>query len=186
MLDDSKPYALTRFAGLLTLVSRDPSPVRGLVLLVLMMVAAPLPGAAQVLGTPVARPETPQEDSAAVARTVDAYHRALAAGDSAIVTHLLAADAVILESGGLETRAEYLSHHLPGDIAFARAGARQRGPIRVVVRGDVAWATSTSTTRGEYRSRPVDSVGVELMVLVRTEEGWQISGIHWSSRNRPS
>jgi hypothetical protein len=56
-----------------------------------------------------------------VARTVEQYHRALAAGDSTAALTLLAPDAVILESGGVETRDEYRGHHLPGDVAFARA-----------------------------------------------------------------
>ncbi|HEV2150069.1 MAG TPA: DUF4198 domain-containing protein [Longimicrobiaceae bacterium] len=124
------------------------------------------------------------QDSAAVAETVDRYHRALAAGDSAAALALLTPDAVILESGGMETRAEYRSHHLPADIAFARAVPRERGPIHVSVRGDAAWATSTSVTQGRYRERDVNSVGAELMVLVRTPEGWRIAAIHWSSRNR--
>src|SRR5690606_3190084 len=81
-------------------------------------------------------------------------------------------------------REEYISHHLPSDIAFARAVQSERRPIRVTVRGDVAWAVSSSSTRGEFRGRQVDSVGAELMVLVRTPEGWKISAIHWSSRAR--
>jgi ketosteroid isomerase-like protein len=136
--------------------------------------------APRVLGAPT--PGGVQDDSAAVVSVVDQYHRALASGDTAAVLRLLAPDAVILESGGVETRAEYLSHHLPGDIAFARAVPRERGPIRVVVRGDVAWATSTSTSRGEYRGRSINSAGAELMVLTRTPEGWKIAAIHWSSR----
>jgi len=123
-------------------------------------------------------------DSAAVAAAVAQYHRALATGDSAAALTLLAPDAVILESGGVETRDEYRAHHLPADIAFARAVKGVRGSVRVVVRGDVGWATSTSTTRGEYRGRAVDSAGAELMVLTRTPTGWKIAAIHWSSRAR--
>lgn len=123
-------------------------------------------------------------DSAAVAAIVDRYHQALAAGDSAAALELLAPDAVILESGGVETREEYRSHHLPGDIQFARAVRSERGPVKVVVQGDVAWASSTSSTQGTYRDRPVDSAGVELMVLSRFTDGWKIRAIHWSSRTR--
>jgi ketosteroid isomerase-like protein len=125
-------------------------------------------------------------DSAAVATVVECYHRALESGDSVGALALLASDAVILESGGIETREEYRSHHLPADIAFARAVKSVRSPIRVVMRGDVAWATSTSTTQGEFRGRPVNSAGAELMVLARTAEGWKINAIHWSSRSRRS
>ena len=121
-------------------------------------------------------------DSAAVVAVVERYHDALARGDSAIALSLLAPDAVILESGGFETRAEYRSNHLPGDIAFARAVRRERGPIRVTIQGNVAWVSSTSTSRGEYRGRTVNSAGAELMVLSRESDGWRIRAIHWSSR----
>ena len=60
-------------------------------------------------------------DSSDVAATVDRFHAALSAGDSTGALALLADDAVILESGGVETRDEYRSHHLPADIAFAQA-----------------------------------------------------------------
>jgi len=123
-------------------------------------------------------------DSAAVAATVVAYHRALAAGDSTTALSLLAEDAVILESGGMETRAEYRSHHLPSDIEFARVIAATEGRVGVTVRGDVAWATSTNVAQGQFRGRPVNSVGAELMVLTREAGGWKIVAIHWSSRAR--
>jgi ketosteroid isomerase-like protein len=121
-------------------------------------------------------------DSAAVAAVVERFHSALAAGDSIGALAMLAPDAVILENGAVETKEEYRSHHLPSDIAFARAVPSERSPLRVAVRGDVAWATSTSGARGEFRGRQINSQGAELMVLTRTPEGWKISAIHWSSR----
>lgn len=127
-------------------------------------------------------------DSASVAATVAAYHRALAAGDSTAALALLAEDAIILESGEMESRAEYRSHHLVEDIAFSRAVPGTRGGTRVVVSGDVAWATTSSVTEGKFKGRPVKSTDVELMVLSRstTSAGavWQIRAIHWSSRRR--
>jgi ketosteroid isomerase-like protein len=125
-------------------------------------------------------------DSAAVALVVSQYHAALAAGDSAGALALLSDDAVILETGGVETRDEYRAHHLPGDITFAKAIRSQRGLVHVRVRGDVAWTSGTSTTQGEMNGRTINSVGAELMVLVRTPQGWKISAIHWSSRQRRS
>ena len=123
-------------------------------------------------------------DSTAVANAVDRFHQALASADSATAMDLLAPDAIVLESGGMETREEYRSHHLSADIVFAQAVARARGPLRVVVRGDVAWVASTSTINGEYRGQTIDSTGAELMVLTRRSDAWQISAIHWSSRSR--
>lgn len=123
-------------------------------------------------------------DSAAAVDVAVRFHRALAAGDSMSALRLFAPDAMILESGGVETVAEYRGHHLPADIAFAAAVPSQRAVTRVVVRGDMAWVASKSTTQGEFRGRAINSTGAELMVLTRTADGWRISAVHWSSRTR--
>jgi ketosteroid isomerase-like protein len=124
------------------------------------------------------------QDSLDVANVVRAYDQALRTGDSTAALALLADDAVILESGGMETREEYRSHHLPSDIEFTRAVQGTQSPLRVKVRGDVAWVASTSVAQGAFRGRPVNSVGAELMVLTRGAGGWKIAAIHWSSRAR--
>jgi ketosteroid isomerase-like protein len=121
-------------------------------------------------------------DSAAVIHVLHQFHTALEEGDSATVLRLLRDDAVILETGQIETKQEYRSHHLPADIAFARAVPRETGPIRVSIRGDVAWASSTSVARGRFRDRDVNSQSAELVVFQRNGEEWVISAIHWSSR----
>lgn len=126
----------------------------------------------------------PTTDSAGALAAVTRFHAALAAGDSTGALSLLSNDVMILESGGVETRDEYRSHHLPGDMAFAQAIKSDRLVRRVTVRGDVAWVTGTSTTTGDYRGRAVNSAGAELVVLVRTPQGWRISAVHWSSRTR--
>lgn len=123
-------------------------------------------------------------DMAAVEKTVRSFHEALAAGDSNGALQLLAPDVVVLESGGLETREEYQSHHLAGDIEFAQVVTTRRSAIQVTVSGDVAWASSTSETQGNFRKRAVNSTGAELMVLSKTTKGWVIRAIHWSSRPR--
>lgn len=146
----------------------------------LVFAVAPRGGA----GALAAPPRSAASDSAEVAATVAHYHTALEAGDSLAAMALLAADAIVLESGGVESRAEYRSHHLASDIAFARAVRAQRSPLRVAVRGDAAWASSTSAAQGRFRDRAVDSMGAELMVLTRTGDGWRIAAIHWSSRAR--
>ena len=125
-----------------------------------------------------------RSDSLDVVDVVNAYDRALREADSAAALALLAPDAVILESGGVESREQYRAHHLAADMAFARAVPSESGPISVRVRGDVAWAWSTSTSQGDFRGRRISSTGAELMVLTRTARGWTISAIHWSSRPR--
>ena len=121
-------------------------------------------------------------DSADVSAVVTRFHTALAAGDAQTAASLLAPDAAILESGGRESRSEYIGHHLPEDIKFIQAVPSKSGPLYITVLGDVAWASSTSTTRGSFESKPINLVGAELMVLTKSPNGWLIRAIHWSSR----
>ena len=140
--------------------------------------------AAAIAGAPSrAFRQRAQTDSLAVVGVVDQYQRALSDGDTMTVVSLLANDAMILESGDVETRDEYRSHHLPMDIEFARAVPSIRGPVRVLRQGDAAWAISTSKTQGGvYRGRTVDSQGAELIVLTKEVHHWKIRVIHWSTR----
>lgn len=149
-----------------------------LALAALLATAAPMAARAQ------ADTATAPADSLAVAGAVAAFHAALAAGDSTGALALLAPDAVVLEGGELETRAQYAAHHLAADIAFAQAIPGERAVIGVRRVGDSAWLWATSTARGTWKDRAIDSLGAELMVLSRHGEGWRIRAIHWSSRKR--
>jgi hypothetical protein len=53
------------------------------------------------------------------------------------------------------------------DIAFARAVRSERGSVRVLARGDVAWAATTSPTEGKFNGRPVNSAGAEALFRPR-------------------
>ena len=125
-------------------------------------------------------------DEVEVIAVVDAFHSALAAGDSATALGHLADDVTILESGGVEDKSHYRSGHLAGDMRFAQAVPRERGEIHVQVLGDVAWAHSTSIAQGQMGDREINSQGAELVVLAREGETWTIKAIHWSSRQRRS
>ena len=133
-----------------------------------------------LLGAPQDVAAQDASDETAVAAVVASFHSALNEGRADDALALLADDAVILEGGGQDTTAEYASHHLEADIAFATAVDRVRGDLTIVVQGDVAWAMSTSSTTGEVRGREIDSRGGELMVLSRTPDGWIIRSISWS------
>jgi ketosteroid isomerase-like protein len=115
-------------------------------------------------------------------RAVQAFHEALRSSDSAGAAQLLAEDAVILEGGTLEDREEYLSHHLSADMAFASAVDRLVDSAKVALLGDVAWVASRSRTVGAVRDQPIDTEGVELVVLTRHDGVWKIRAVHWSSR----
>ena len=127
------------------------------------------------------RPIPMAPDREAIATTVSAFHHALAKGDKSAALALLAPDAQILESGARQTRDEYEAQHLAADIEFAQAVQDTRGALIVRQDGNVAWTSSTNRSTGKFRDRDVDSESAELMVLARTDAGWRIRAIHWSS-----
>jgi len=119
--------------------------------------------------------------------TVDAFHAALAAGDSTLALTFLSSDVVIFESGGAEmSREEYRSHHLGADIEFSMSTTREITDRRVEAGEDVAVVLTRSATTGTFREHEIDSTGVETMVLAHTGDGWVILHIHWSSRRSPT
>lgn len=174
------PHAQARPA---TDVTRRVLAATGSIVLAAFVAAAPLRAQGQA-NEPVAPVRATATDSAAAVAVVHELHAMLERGDSAAVLALLAPELVVLESGGFEDRAEFRAHHLPADIAFARAVQSERRIRAVEVAGDVAWVASTSVTQGEFRGRTINSSGAELIVLRRFASGWTITAIHWSSRAR--
>jgi len=115
---------------------------------------------------------------------IDAYHQALAGGDREGAVALLAEDVLIQEGGHVETREEYLSHHLAADMEFASQVPGEREVLRATRVGDVAWVASSSIMDGEFNGSPVSAAGAELMVLSRMDGMWKIRSIHWSSHSK--
>jgi ketosteroid isomerase-like protein len=124
-----------------------------------------------------------QAEAVEPAAVVDAFHAALKAGDTAGALALLAEEAMIFEAGGAErSRAEYASHHLGADAAFAAAVESTMLRRSGRVDGDMAWIMSEGRTTGQFNGRAVDRLTAETMVLRRGPDGWRIQHIHWSSR----
>ncbi len=148
-----------------------------------------LPAAAHTEGQqpPAAKPSpTPQTEAAAVTpvATVDAFHSALASGNTRGALDLLAEDVLIFESGGVErSRAEYASHHLAADATYSAAVRRTLVNRSHGEAGNAAWVTSVETVAGSYRGRAINSRSVETMLLRQVAGQWRISHIHWSSKD---
>jgi len=147
----------------------------GLVGLVTLVLLLPIPArdiVAQSLST----------HAAEITAAIEGFHRAIVQGDRSAALGLLAPDAVFLESGESQTRAEYEREHLGEDIAFARATKTEHSPLKIQQDGNTAWVVGTSKTTGTFNDRKIDSVGVELAVLTKGDSGWRIRAIHWSNR----
>ena len=119
-----------------------------------------------------------------VVAPLEAFYGAMKTGDTAAAMKPLAADALFVESGKLETRAEYEANHLPADIDFERQITGKRSPWQVKTQGDTAWVIATTEYDGTVDGAPVNFVSAQLAVLSRESGAWQIRSIHWSSRRR--
>lgn len=116
------------------------------------------------------------------AAVVDAFHAALHRGDARSAATLLTDDALIFEEGGVErSKAEYVAHHLPADVAFSMvvpsSVTRRAGGSK----GALAWIASEGRMKGTYKGKAVDRVTTETMLLRHVGRRWKIVHIHWSS-----
>lgn len=118
----------------------------------------------------------------AVIETLESFYGAMSAGDAAKAMGFIGPDAVFVEGGRLETRAEYEMNHLPNDIAFEKQVRGRRGQWQVKLEGDTAWAIATTDFDGTFDGSPVRFVSAQLAVLTRDDGRWLIRSIHWSSR----
>ena len=123
-------------------------------------------------------------DSAAVLAVLDQYGAAMSAGDSARAVSLLADDLLVIEAGSIQTRAEYLSHHLGADMKASAGAKGERTVVNVSVAGNVAYIVTKTVRPGTGAEGSTGSELAELMVLGKTASGWKIKAVHWSSRRR--
>jgi ketosteroid isomerase-like protein len=119
-----------------------------------------------------------------VTAVLESFYGAMGKGDTAAAMSLIAPDALFVESGRLETRAEYEANHLPLDINFERQVKGVRGPMRVTFEDDAAWVIVTTDYDGTFDGGPVSFTSAQLAVLTRETGPWRIRSIHWSSRRR--
>jgi len=115
--------------------------------------------------------------------TVEAFHAALAAGDKAGALALLSPEVAIYEAGHVErSRDEYASHHLGGDIEFAKGATRKVLKQSERIDGNTAIVWEETETTGASRGKPVHLLGTGTAVLEKRGDAWAIVHVHWSSR----
>ena len=135
---------------------------------------------ASVLGSQA----TNRADSAAAVAVVEQFHAALAAADSAKAVSLLADDVLIIESGHIQTRAEYLGGHLGADMRASQGSKGERTVVRVNFTPAAAYVVTKTLTPPTGAQGNTGSEMAELMIVSKLSNGWRISAVHWSSRRR--
>ncbi|MTI88493.1 MAG: nuclear transport factor 2 family protein [Balneolaceae bacterium] len=111
------------------------------------------------------------------------FQQAIVDNNTELASSLLHDEALILESGGMETKSEYLSHHFHSDGKFLSAMERKVISREAAQEGSTIWVSTVSEMKGTYNDRDIAVNSAELAVLVSTDEGWKISALHWSSRS---
>lgn len=132
------------------------------------------------------KPAKAPPDTAVLAEAtaaVDAFHKALTTGDKPGALALLDDSVEIFEQGGVErSKSEYTAKHLDADVAFSGATKATRTNRGGAILGNLAYITSESKVTGTFKTKPVNSISIETMVLHKSPAGWRILHIHWSSR----
>ncbi len=137
---------------------------------------------ALLLWLPACAPAPAVHTEAEVASVLESFYGAIKRGDATAAMSVIAPDAMFVESGTLETRAECQKNHLPLDIDFERQITGKRGPLRVTFAGDTAWIIATTEYNGKIEGGSVAFASSQLMVLTKDADAWKIRSIHWSSR----
>ena len=137
---------------------------------------------ALTLWIPACSSAPPVHSESEVSAVFESFYSAIKKGDPKAAMSVIAPDAMFVESGKLETRAEYEKNHLPLDIDFERQITGKRGPLRITFAGDTAWIIATTEYEGKIEGGFVSFASSQLMVLTKDAEAWRIRSIHWSSR----
>lgn len=122
-------------------------------------------------------------EAAPAVQVVDAFSKAIAAGELEAAKALLDPALVVLESGGVErSRDEYMGGHAAADAAFLKDARQSLRYRRASAQGGLAWVLSESRTERVVDGKRVRYGNTETMVLRETAGAWRIVHIHWSSR----
>jgi ketosteroid isomerase-like protein len=121
--------------------------------------------------------------AASPTEVVSEYHAAVASGNTAKALSLLSPNVRIFESGYVErSKDEYASHHLPEDVAFAKAAKRKVLKSSEQIGGDLAVVMQETDTQAMHKGTPVHLLGTETAVLEKNGDAWVVIHFHWSSR----
>ena len=165
----------------------------GLLLALFAIAAVPVVGIASVAATTPAPTAASQgmpvfvkdiaPDAMPAVAVVDAFAAAIKAMKLEEAKALLDPAVLILESGGSErSRDEYMAEHAVADAAFMQNATQELRYRQAHASGDLAWVATESLLRGTDDGKPLALRSTETVVLRRTEAGWRIVHIHWSSR----
>ncbi len=124
---------------------------------------------------------SPQANEAAAA--VDAFAAAMKAMDLELMAQALSPEVVILEGGKSErSRDEYLGHHAVADAMFMQSAQVINRYRKARASDNFAWVATESIIEISKDGEQKKLHSTETMLLEKSDSGWKIVHIHWSSR----
>ncbi len=118
-------------------------------------------------------------------KVVDAFSAAIKSVKLAEAEKLLDPQVLILESGGSErSRDEYMRAHAIEDAAFMQTAKQELRYRQAQADGNMAWVATESVLEAVENGKHVRLLSTETMLLKKTDAGWKIVHIHWSSRRK--
>ena len=116
-----------------------------------------------------------------VAIVVSQLHEALLAGEQEVIKDILDDQVLIFEGSGAErSYSEYASHHMMSDMAFLSKMNIELIERQIMIRGDIAIASSRSKINGQYKDMNIDKISIETLVLEKKNNQWKVVRVHWS------
>jgi ketosteroid isomerase-like protein len=119
-------------------------------------------------------------------QAVNGFMAALIKGDMVKAGQFLDPGVIVVANGVVYgNREQYLSVAARNDGAFLRAAQRQLLRRWASGGGSFASVISEKVLRAAGDQRTAARLNSETMLLARTDAGWKIVHIHWSSREMP-
>ncbi len=148
-----------------------------------LIALALLPALAASMAIANLQADSTENDDRTAVEVADQLSSAIGSGDIDTLRSLLSPEVLIFEAGGVESSlAEYESHHMKSDMAFMASMEREVLSRQVIHSGNAAIVMTRSRLSGHYKEKDMDLASAETLVMERSEDGWKIQHIHWSSR----
>lgn len=107
---------------------------------------------------------------------------ALKAQDKDTVKSLLDKDVLVLEGGHAQrSRAEYMNGHMINDMAYLKVMELETVSQAASVDRDLAWVTSTTRMKGNFRDQEIDEETKEFLIMRKYDGVWRITHIYWEN-----
>lgn len=112
-----------------------------------------------------------------------AFHHALAEGRGDDALGYLHPRAVITEGGRVETVEHYAGGHMAGDMEFLGQISIEPVSSEMLAKSETqATISNQRRLHGQIKDQAIDLLSSETATLVKTDNGWRILHLAWSSR----